>query len=75
MAQGEIVALRVVEASILELTSQTPSGGSCQIGDASFEVRYCSDTWEWVYLGEVFFDALDLAKAIVQTGDINRQNH
>lgn len=75
MGQNDVVALKVVEASILELTSQTPSGGSCQIGDALFRVRYSSDTWEWEYSGEAFFDALDLAEAIIRDGGVNRQNH
>ncbi len=74
MVQNENLALRLVEATILELTSQTPSGGSCRIGHASVSVRYCSDTWEWEYLGEAFFDALDLAEAIVRDSEANRQN-
>jgi hypothetical protein len=54
-----------LEEIILELTSQTPSGGVCQLGDAFFKVWYCSDIWEWEYRGETFFDAQDLAEAIV----------
>lgn len=53
-----------LEASILELTSCTPSGGTCRIGEATFKVLYCSDLWEWEYLGETYFDAQDLAEAI-----------
>jgi hypothetical protein len=58
-----------LEEIILELTSNTPSGGSCKIGDVSFNVWYCSDIWEWEYQGETFFDAQDLAEAIVR-GDL-----
>lgn len=55
-----------LEETIMKLTSRTPSGGSCWIGDVSFIVRYCSDCWEWEYLGDIFFDPLDLAEAILR---------
>jgi hypothetical protein len=61
-----MVRAMTLESLILELTSKTPSGGNCRIGDVCFTVRYCSDLWEWEYQGEVFFDALDLAEAIVR---------
>src|ERR1035437_3909211 len=55
-----------LEATIVKLTRETPSGGSRRIGDASFTVRYCSDIWEWEYQGETFWDARDLAESIVR---------
>jgi len=55
-----------LENIILELTSQTPSGGVCKIGDATFKVWYCSDIWEWEYQGVTYFDPLDLAEAMIQ---------
>jgi hypothetical protein len=58
--------LEDMEATILKVTLETPNGGSCRIGGASFTVRYCSDIWEWEYEGETFWDALDLALAMVQ---------
>lgn len=58
-----------LEETILELTARTPSGGCCRIGETSFSVRYCADLWEWEYLGEVFWDPVDLAETIL------RKNH
>jgi len=58
----------VPEALILKLTSKTPSGGSCRIGEACFKVWYCADIWEWEYQGETYFDALDLAEAMDRAG-------
>jgi hypothetical protein len=55
-----------LEEIIMNLTSRTPSGGMCTIGDVSFNVWYCSDIWEWEYRGETFWDAQDLAEAIVR---------
>ncbi len=55
-----------LEVRIKKLTLETPSGSSCRVGDASFTVRYCSDIWEWEYLGETFWDVHDLAKAIAR---------
>src|ERR1035437_1892894 len=55
-----------LEATIVKLTRETPSGGSRRIGDASFTVWYCSDIWEWEYQGETFWDVQDLAEAIVR---------
>jgi hypothetical protein len=55
-----------LEASIVKLTRETPSGGSRRIGDASFTVWYCSDIWEWEYQGETFWDVQDLAEAMIQ---------
>ena len=54
----------ILEETILDLTSRTPSGGSCRIEKASFIVWYCADIWEWEYQGETYFDALDLAEAM-----------
>jgi|GEM_PF-449417 hypothetical protein len=55
-----------LEVIIKKLTLGTPSGSSCRVGDASFTVRYCSDIWEWEYLGETFWDVHDLAKAMAR---------
>ena len=55
-----------LEDTILELTSQTASGGEFKIGEASVRVWFCSDIWEWEYLGETFWDLQDLADALVQ---------
>jgi hypothetical protein len=54
-----------LETTIMELTSRTPSGGSCVIGDSSFIVWYCADSWEWEYRGNAYYDPLDLAEAII----------
>jgi hypothetical protein len=54
----------LLEVIIMKLTHESPSGGVCRIGDASFTVRYCSDIWEWEYLNETFWDVRDLAQAI-----------
>ena len=53
-----------LEQTIMDLTSSTPSGGICWIGDIPFTVWYCSDYWEWEFQGIFFFDALDLSEAI-----------
>ena len=50
---------------IMELTSKVPSGGSCTIGDSTFTVHYCADSWEWSYRGNAYYDAQDLAEAIL----------
>jgi len=55
-----------LEVIIKKVTLETPSGSSCRVGGASFTVRYCSDIWEWEYLGETFWDVHDLAKAIAR---------
>ena len=55
-----------LEDTIITLTSSTPSGGSCRIGDTSFQVFYGPDFWEWEYQGETYFDAQDLAEAILR---------
>jgi hypothetical protein len=60
--------MTTLEAIIIKLTHETPSGEICRIGDAFFTVRYCSDIWEWDYLGETYWDAEDLAEAIVRGG-------
>ena len=60
-----------LDETILELTSRTPSGGTCHIGDRSFTIRYCSDIWEWEYRGLVFHDALDLAEAMLRDCNTN----
>jgi len=54
----------LLEVIIMKLTHDSPSGGTCRIGDASFTVRYCSDIWEWEFLSETFWDVQDLARAI-----------
>ena len=53
-----------LEKTIIDLTSKTPSGGTCWIGDMPFTVWYCSDYWEWVFRGVYYFDPLDLSEAI-----------
>ena len=62
-----------LEVIIKKLTLATPSGSSCRVGDAAFTVRYCSDIWEWEYLGETFWDVHDLAKAIASGGTATHQ--
>ncbi|GLH74154.1 hypothetical protein GETHLI_26560 [Geothrix limicola] len=54
-----------LEETILDLTSRTPSGGRCRIGEEFFSVWYCSDIWEWEYRGVTYFDAQDLAEAML----------
>lgn len=54
-----------LEEIIMDLTSRTPSGGCCTIGDSSFIVWYSSDSWEWEYRGNVYYDLQDLAEAIL----------
>lgn len=56
--------MTALEATILRLTHETPSGESCQIGSATFKVFYCSDIWEWEYQGVTYWDMEDLAKAM-----------
>ncbi len=53
-----------LEKTIIDLTSNTPSGGTCWIGDIPFTVWCCSDCWEWVFRGVYYFDPLDLSEAI-----------
>jgi len=53
-----------LEQTILDLTSKTPSGGTCWIGNIPFTVWYCSDYWEWVFRGVYYFDPQDLSEAI-----------
>ncbi len=53
-----------LEQAIIDLTSRTPSGGTCWIGDIPFTVWYCSDYWEWVFRGVYYFDPQDLSEAI-----------
>ncbi|MDR3684433.1 MAG: hypothetical protein P4L11_11965 [Geothrix sp.] len=53
-----------LEQTIIDLTSRTPSGGTCWIGDIPFTVWYCSDYWEWVFRGVYYFDPQDLGEAI-----------
>ncbi len=53
-----------LEKTIIELTSKTPSGGTCWIGDIPFTVWYCSDYWEWVFRGVYYFDPMDLSEAL-----------
>ncbi len=58
--------MATLEETIKELTTRTPSGGSCAIGDSAFIVRYCSDSWEWEYRGNIYYDPQDLAQAILR---------
>jgi hypothetical protein len=53
-----------LEAMIKNMTRETPHGSSYTIGKASITVFYCSDFWEWEYLGETYWDVQDLAEAI-----------
>ena len=53
-----------LESTIIDLTSRTPSGGTCLIGDVPFSVWYCSDCWEWEFQGVYYFDPQDLSEAI-----------
>ena len=53
-----------LEKLIKSMTIATPSGGRYNIGKASISVSYCSDFWEWEYLGETYWDVQDLAEAI-----------
>jgi len=55
-----------LEETIKDLTSKTPSGGSCRMGDCSFSVWYCADIWEWEYRGHIFHDPQDLAETIAR---------
>jgi hypothetical protein len=55
-----------LERMIKKMTIATPTGGYFNIGKASITVAYCSDFWEWEYLGETYWDVQDLAKAIAQ---------
>jgi hypothetical protein len=54
-----------LERMIKKMTIATPTGGYFNIGKASITVAYCSDCWEWEYLGETYWDVQDLAAAIV----------
>ena len=62
-----------LEETIMDLTSRTPSGGSCWIGDTCFMVRYCSDAWEWEYRGRIYYDPQDLAEVILKCNGIGPQ--
>ena len=63
------IRMPTLEETIKALTSRTPSGGSCAIGDSTFIVRYCSDSWEWEYRGNIYYDPQDLAEAILRKSD------
>jgi hypothetical protein len=52
------------EKVIMDLTSKTPSGGICWIGDVPFTVWYSSDYWEWEFQGVFYFDPQDLSEAV-----------
>jgi hypothetical protein len=54
-----------LEDILRDLTSRTPSGGCCSIGDCTFTVYYCTDSWEWEYRDNVYYDLQDLAEAIL----------
>lgn len=60
-----------LEETIRDLTSRTPSGGTCTIGDCSFTVRYCTDIWEWEYRGNIYYDLQDLAETIFRDNGAN----
>lgn len=62
--------MTALEATILRLTHETPSGGTCQIGSATFQVFYCSDIWEWEYKGVTYWDMEDLAKAMAPAAEL-----
>ena len=53
-----------MEQVIMDLTSKTPSGGTCWIDELPFTVWYCSDIWEWEFQGVFYFDPQDLSEAI-----------
>jgi hypothetical protein len=55
-----------LEETILELTTRTPCGSGFWIGDNYVNVRYTSDSWEWEYRGNVFYDSEDLADEILK---------
>src|SRR5664279_6219051 len=69
----EVGVATLLEVIIMKLTHESPSGGICRIGDASFTVRYCSDIWEWEYLSETFWDVHDLALAIARESAVTPQ--
>jgi len=60
--------VRVVEA-LAELTARTPSGGRFWIGSDHCVVRYCSDSWEWEYRSNIFYDLQDLADEVNKAGN------
>ena len=60
-----------LEETIKDLTSRTPSGGTCSIGDCSILVRYCADMWEWEFGGVIYYDLQDLADAILRVHAAN----
>jgi hypothetical protein len=53
-----------LEKVIMDLTSKTPSGGTCWVGNVPFTVWYGSDYWEWEFQGAFYFDLQDLSDAI-----------
>jgi hypothetical protein len=53
-----------LEKVIMDLTSKTPSGGTCWIGNVPFTVWYGADYWEWEFQGAFYFDLQDLSDAI-----------
>ena len=61
--------MATLEETIMALTARTPSGGRFAIGDSFFMVRYCADSWEWEYRGNLYYDPQDLAKAILRKCD------
>jgi hypothetical protein len=58
----------LVEA-IADRTTRTPSGGGFWLGSNYLSVRYCVDSWEWEYLGTLFYDLEDLAEEILRRND------
>lgn len=63
---GGAEASMTLQTVLEKLTRETPSGDSCRVGDAFITVWYCSNTWEWQYAGETFWDLQDLAEALLQ---------
>jgi hypothetical protein len=58
--------MMTLERMIKSMTIATPNGGRYNIGKAFITVSYCSDFWEWEYLGVTYWDIQDLAEAIVR---------
>lgn len=63
---GSGIASRDLQALLEQLTREAQSGATCQVGNATITVRYCSNFWEWQLAGETFWDLQDLAEALLQ---------
>lgn len=55
-----------LEQTIEHLTAKTGSGGFFLLGDNLIVVWYGLDWWEWVYLGNTFYDCKDLAEDLIR---------